>query len=214
VYLLRHGEPADTRVFYGHTDVALSPRGRDQVAAQVGVLSRAKLDAIYSSDLTRARLGADAIAAHHGLQTRVDEDLREMHLGQLENVPYAEALEKFPQLAGRSYRDMLDYAFHGGGESVRDVARRVLPAVGRAIVEHASAGAAGIAIYAHNTVTRVLLAEAAGVGVSGYARFEQRYGAVSRVDFDRQRLADDPWAAASIAYCNIDPERASSAANL
>jgi broad specificity phosphatase PhoE len=214
LYLLRHGEPADTRMFYGHSDVLLSPRGHEHVAAQVEALHDARLDAIHSSDLVRARLGADAIAAAHGLTTVVDEDLREMHLGKLENVPYAEAMTRFPELAGRSYKDMLDYAFEGGGESVRDVARRVLPKVGAAVVELAAAGAEAFAVYAHNTVVRVLLAEAAGAGPAGYGRFEQRYGAINRVDFERTRLAEDPWAAASIAFCNLDPSTAAGVHNL
>jgi len=37
LYLLRHGEPENTRMFYGHADVGLSERGHRQIAAQVGI---------------------------------------------------------------------------------------------------------------------------------------------------------------------------------
>jgi broad specificity phosphatase PhoE len=130
-----------------------------------------------------------------------------MHLGVLEGVSYDDARLRLAELAGRSYGDMLDYAFAGGGESVRDVAARVRPPMETAMREHAAAGSAAIAVYAHNTVLRVLLAEAAGIGVAGYIRFEQCFGAVSRIDVDRDRISGDLWAAASIAYCNLDPQR-------
>ena len=208
LYLLRHGEPARRDLFYGHFDVALSETGHAQSHAQAQRLAERELLAVASSDLTRARLGAQRVAAKHEVEVDVFEALREMHLGVLENVPFADAMQQVPQLAGRSYLDMLDFAFPGGGESVLDVAKRAVPCVEdwiRAVArKHPEVKRPGVAVVAHNTVTRILLAVAAGLGPAGYGRFSQRYGAISRVDVPlRQTKAD--WSSAVIAYANRDP---------
>lgn len=196
VYVLRHGEPEDRTIFYGNDDVALSDRGRAQIQAQAEFFADRPLRTIVSSDLSRCSLGAEAIAARHGLPVVTDMALREMHLGVLEGVPIAEALAKMPELAERSYLDMLDFAFPEGGESVRTLAARALPAV-----EAVLRGAEGdVLLYVHNTVARVILAAASGLGPEGYVRFEQRYGAINRLRIDPS--TDSPWARSAIIYTN------------
>jgi len=209
LYVLRHGEPARRDVFYGFHDIDLSERGLEQARAQAERLGGIPFTAIYSSDLCRARRGAELIAERGSAKVRIEPDLREMSLGALEGMPHAEAMERFPEWAARSYFDMLDARMPQGGESVRDLATRVLAAMERMAEAHAQPATAGrpwptVLIYAHNTVARVLLAEAAGVGVVGYPRFEQRYGAINRVDVpvEAQRLR---WEEATIAYTNRDP---------
>jgi len=209
LYLLRHGEPERRDLFYGHHDVALSDRGRAEAQAQAEALSDSGIVAVYASDLTRAHWGAAQVAARHGLTPTRERALREMHLGQLENIPYAEAFERFPELATRSYRDMLDFRMPGGGESVRDVAARVVPLVEQLVLRHADASRPGVVVYAHNTVTRLLLGQAAGLGPAGYGAFSQRYGAINRVDLavpgDDTGAAAVRWDRATIAYANRDP---------
>ena len=199
VYVLRHGEPEDRTIFYGQKDVGLSERGRAQIEAQVEFFADRPLATIVSSDLSRCALGAEAIAKRHGLPVTTEASLREMHLGVLEGVPIADAVSSMPELAGRSYMDMLDYAFPQGGESVRDLALRVLPAVERVLVE----AEADILLYVHNTVARVILAAASGLGPEGYVRFEQRYGAVNRLRVDAE--GQTPWAHSAIVYSNRAP---------
>ena len=203
LYLCRHGEPERRDLFYGHYDIALSPRGRAQAQAQAELLAESSIVAVYSSDLERARYGADGVAQRHDIVTTFDEALREMHLGRLENVPYEDARNRYPELAGRSYRDMLDFRMPDGGESVRDVAERVLPVVEAAVLRHASTDRPGVVIYAHNTVTRLLLGQAAGLGPAGYGVFAQGYAAVSRVDVPVVH-AQVQWPRASVVYTNRD----------
>ena len=203
LYLLRHGEPERRDLFYGHHDVGLSERGREQARSQAAALTGSGIVAVYASDLTRASWGAQQVAEPHGLSPTTSAALREMHLGRLENVPYAEAFERFPEVAMRSYRDMLEFRMPDGGESVRDVAARVVPFVEQIAVRHADTSRPGVVVYAHNTVTRLLLGQAAGLGPAGYVAFRQRYGAINRVDLS---VRDDAvqWDRATIAYANRD----------
>lgn len=216
LYVLRHGEPARRDLFYGHYDIGLSDRGLEQARAQAERLGEIPFVAIYSSDLQRAHQGAALVAERRGLAVRIDPELREMSLGALEAMPHAEARERYPQWAGRSYFDMLDARMPQGGESVRDLSERVLASVERVAAEHAAVASEGrwppVLLYVHNTVARVVLAVAAGAGVAGYTRFEQRYGAINRVDVpvSRSGRAGElgnrvDWPRASIGYTNRDP---------
>ncbi len=199
LYVLRHGEPEDRTLFYGQLDVGLSERGHGHVLAQADFFAGRPVGMVVSSDLTRCTTGAEAIAARHNLSVRTDAALREMHLGVLEGVPMAEALQRMPELAGRSYADMLDFAFPQGGETVREVAARALPAV-EAVVREGLGREGDIVLYVHNTVARLVLAAAAGLGPQGYVRFEQGYGAVNRL---RVEPGDDSvWARSAVVYSN------------
>lgn len=211
LYVLRHGKTVAHGTFYGHLDVALDDEGRSQAAAQAEALRPAGLVAVWSSDLVRAADGANLVAAAHGITVEHTSALREMSLGVLEGMARIDALAQHPALAGRSYLDMLDVRFPGGGESVHDVATRVDAWVDHALSELVSrqrGRPAAVALVAHNTVARGLLARAAGIGPAGYVRFEQRYGAVSRIDVPVREDATGrrvDWSGASIAYANRDP---------
>lgn len=215
LYLLRHGEPARRDVFYGHYDIELSERGLEQAEAQADRLADIPFVAIYSSDLSRARQGAQLIAQRRGLSLQIEPALREMSLGALEGMPHAEAMERYPQWAGRSYLDMLDARMPDGGESVRDLSVRVLASIERVAGAHAGLVDGRwppVLVYAHNTVARVLLAQAAGATVAGYTRFVQRYGAINRLELpvvgpsgggEGDNRID--WSTAVIGYTNRDP---------
>ena len=207
LYLLRHGEPDLLDAFYGHADVELSRRGRAQAAAQARALADQPLQAIYCSDLRRACVGADLLAAAVGRPPPVAlPALREMHLGVLERVAFADAKFMHPDLVTRRYEDMLEFRMPGGGESVQDVAVRLLPCISTLIARHiADTDTPEIAIVAHNTVHRVLLACAAGLGPAGYFRFEQALGAISRVDISAPWSHEDPWLTARVGLSNWVP---------
>ena len=208
LFVLRHGEPEDPQLVYGQHDVRLSERGRAQVKAQVRALADRKIDGVLASDLTRVRIGAEAVATAHGVTARLLPDLREMHLGVLEGLTRGEALRRHPELAGRAYRDMLEYRFPGGGESVLDVASRAVPPVVdavRAAVDDAPSKPRTLVVYTHNTVVRILVAMAAGLGPAGYIRFKQAFGSWSRIDFDDAFDPADPWASSIVVWSNRDP---------
>lgn len=90
--LVRHGvtDHNINRQITGQSDVPLTELGRDQVRAVGKYLAREKLDAIFSSDLQRARDTAREIARHHNLPVLEDPDLREIHMGEWEGLTIEE----------------------------------------------------------------------------------------------------------------------------
>ena len=88
VILVRHGETDWNKNarFQGQTDVPLSLVGVEQ-AQKVGIkLSQEDIDAVYSSDLSRAYQTALAIASHHNLAVQKEPALREINFGQWEGM--------------------------------------------------------------------------------------------------------------------------------
>ena len=116
--LARHGETDWNRELriQGSSDVALNELGREQARALAQDLADVELDAIYASDLARARSTAEAVAATHGLEVRVDARLRERSFGSWEGLT-REDIAAFPE---GSRHD---------GESDDEVRARVLGAI-------------------------------------------------------------------------------------
>ena len=90
--LVRHGETdwnAKGRL-QGHTDRPLSDFGRRQAHELAEELDDEELEAIYSSDLARARETAEIVGRKLGLPTVLDPDLREKDWGTWEGLTAAE----------------------------------------------------------------------------------------------------------------------------
>ncbi len=100
--LVRHGETdwnAEGRL-QGHTDRPLSDHGRRQARRLADELATEALDAIYASDLARARETAEIVAARLALPVELDPDLREKNWGTWEGLTSTERLDV--ELAGES----------------------------------------------------------------------------------------------------------------
>jgi broad specificity phosphatase PhoE len=94
--LVRHGEStwnADGR-WQGQADPPLSPLGEQQ-AADAAVHVDA-IDAVWASDLARARRTAEIIARARDVDVRVDERLRERDAGEWQGYTRAEIQELWP----------------------------------------------------------------------------------------------------------------------
>ena len=90
--LVRHGETdwnADGRL-QGQTDRPLSEFGRRQARRLAGELANEGVDAIYASDLARARETAEIVGERLGLPVVLDSDLREKDWGTWEGLTAAE----------------------------------------------------------------------------------------------------------------------------
>ena len=118
--LVRHGETdwnAEGRL-HGHTDRPLSDYGRKQAQQLAGELDDEELEAIYSSDLARARETAAIVGERLDLPVVLDPDLREKDWGTWEGLNAVE-------------RDRVEFV----GETTEAHQKRMLAAL-RRIAEH------------------------------------------------------------------------------
>src|SRR5581483_12433051 len=81
--LVRHGETDwnSERRWQGHADEPLNETGRAQAREVADELADRSIDAVYSSDLSRARETAEIIAARLGLSVTTDARLGEVDVG-------------------------------------------------------------------------------------------------------------------------------------
>lgn len=133
VIVVRHPETADPRVIAGQSDVSLTPHAIAELDAIVASLPAARR--IISSDLSRCRILADAIAAKTGLPCTFDPRWREQSFGAWEG-------KRWDEVDGRDYLEQWTTATPPGGESIRDVQGRVAAALaesgdGTLVVSHA-----------------------------------------------------------------------------
>ena len=186
IYLLRHGEVvrAETRRFIGHLDEPLSAGGEAQCVAQARRLATARIDALYTSDLERARRSGEIIGGPHGLCPTALPELREMAMGRWEGLTADEIRAREPAAFEDWMSRVGEFPFPEG-ESVPDLAARVGPAFDRIVDD---AGHRTIAIVAHGGTNRALLCRALGVPWSRLLAFGQDYGALTVLE----RL-DDAW---------------------
>ncbi|MFD2370873.1 histidine phosphatase family protein [Brevibacillus sp. GCM10020057] len=97
VYLIRHGETEwnQTRRIQGHSDITLNEQGLRQ-AEQVARRFRGEaIQAVYSSDLSRARVTAMLIATEAGSTVSTLPSLRERCYGEWEGLTYEEIRSRF-----------------------------------------------------------------------------------------------------------------------
>jgi 2,3-bisphosphoglycerate-dependent phosphoglycerate mutase len=126
ILLVRHGETDWNRDgrFQGWADPPLNERGREQARALARTLAGERIDAVYASDLRRARETAEILAEPHGAPVVVDADLREIDVGSWSGLTRAEIEERFPG------------ADHHDGESREAHQARVVAAVERLARDH------------------------------------------------------------------------------
>jgi broad specificity phosphatase PhoE len=99
--LARHGETDWNRDgrWQGQSDTPLNELGREQARELAESLDG--IDAVYSSDLERARETAEIVAGRLGLEVKVDERLRERSFGAWEGLTMEEIERGYEQAHGR-----------------------------------------------------------------------------------------------------------------
>jgi len=121
--VVRHGETVENtkHIMMGHMHGTLSGNGREQARAVAQKLRKQRIDAIFSSDLGRARATVRQIARYHKVPVVYTKALREQNYGIFQGRPLSELIEAQESGAARG-----GVAFKiPGGESRLDMMRRV-----------------------------------------------------------------------------------------
>ena len=135
--LIRHGE-TDWNVegrYQGQSDVPLNDRGHAQAARLAAQLKGTQIDAIYSSDLKRAKGTAEILAEAIDSPLVLDRRLREIHQGLWEGMLFQDIQQKYAEAFERRKEDPLKVA-PPEGETVGQLRSRVLAALSDILREH------------------------------------------------------------------------------
>jgi len=146
--LVRHGETdwnAEGRL-QGQTDRPLSHFGRQQARQLAEELEGEEFEAIYSSDLARARETAEIVSEQLGLTVALDPDLREKDWGTWEGLTGVE-------------RDRVEFV----GESTEAHQERILGALRRISERHR--GDVSVLVITHGGSMRRVQTAAMGLAL-------------------------------------------------
>ncbi len=138
IIIVRHGESKTNELglLVGQGDFPLTDLGLSQAEQTAEALAAEQIDAVYSSDLTRAMQTAVPHATRRGLAVIPDKELRETHCGDWESRAFADLRENETELyVGGFCNRFMTFAFPGG-ESVPESGERFLHAVERIAKEN------------------------------------------------------------------------------
>lgn len=196
VYLVRHAE-AEGNVYrrcHGQYDSLLTPRGMEQLPYLARRFSSVPLDAVYASDLYRARTTARAIAGSKGIGVSLRPVLREIDMGTWEDKTWAELprtdVEKFREWQTEPWKCVAP-----GGESIIGAGTRMLGGVKELVREHKGKE---IAVVTHGSAIRGALCLA--LGLSREQLTEVGWGdntCVAKLRFNGDGVRTDYWNDAS-----------------
>ena len=196
VLFIRHGETDWNRIkrIQGHIDIPLAVTG----IAQAGQLAQrllleskagARLDAVYCSDLQRARQTAKPFVEALGLSLNLNEGLRERWYGDFQGHDSEEIRAKYPTEYAVWQSHDPDFV-PPGGESQRAFSQRVL----RAVEPIAAAYPNGrIACVAHGGVLDCIYRFARGLPLDVPRDWPLLNSSINVVDFENGQAKVVSW---------------------
>lgn len=114
IYLVRHVETKwnVSHRLQGHTDSPLTRKGKRQARKLGRLLKDIKFDAVYSSDLLRAKRTAQIIAREKKLAIQTSQALRERHFGKHEGKTFEVFNEEFKEAFRKYYEESSEAERH------------------------------------------------------------------------------------------------------
>jgi len=181
LYLIRHGEvegAADGRLF-GRTDAALSERGISQAHRLAEFLSGAQLEAVYSSDLQRAKKTAEMIAKQANLKVEANSAWREIDMGEWEGRTITALHNESPALVTQVFNDPASFRYPSG-EAFSDFIVRVQAALDQLLETHRMGD---IALITHGGVCRTILGSVLGMPMRKWLQLAQPLACLNVIDW-------------------------------
>ena len=132
ILAIRHGETAWNRErrYQGQEDVPLNEAGLAQARNIAVALAYAAIDAVYTSDLSRAEQTARELAQALALPLRVDPQLREQHFGVFQGWTGEDIARKWPDASAAWHRRDADFG-PADGETRQAFNQRCVGAIER-----------------------------------------------------------------------------------
>ena len=168
IFLVRHAEAEGNlfRVAHGQYDSNITPQGYRQLAYLRRRFQGERLDAVYGSDLTRTHTTASALYVPRDLPFRPLPLLREIRLGQWEQMSWGE-IQRMDRQMYVDFNKRPDLWQVQGAETFAQVRDRMLSAV-RQIASENPGGI--VAAASHGAALRTLLGTLQGMSLEEIGR--------------------------------------------
>lgn len=178
--LVRHGETAWNKElrFQGHTDIPLNTQGEEQARSLSLRLATIRFDAVYASDLKRARMTADILVAAHTLPVQELTELREINFGQWEGLTIKEIQARYDREIKDWWSSPLTTRVPGG-ETFAEVVNRNMDAVKYIFSRHPDGQ---VLVVAHGGAIRSIIGSVLGIDLNQYWRLRQDNTALNIIE--------------------------------
>ena len=170
IYVVRHGETEANlhEIVAGHFDSPLTEQGQKQAKSRAEGLKDTHFDAMFSSDLIRAKRTAEIIALDKKLAVNTTSLIRERFFGDWEGRPTKEVLEEDRKMIAwrnsltneQKWRSKINYGY----ESDEDISWRLTT-----FLREVAAAYIGktICVVVHGSIMRALLMDL------GFAKYDE-----------------------------------------
>ena len=185
--MIRHAEAEGNlyRRGHGHYDGQITCRGFLQIEQLMKRFDGEKIDAVYSSDLSRACLTADSICAPRGLKLNTDKRLREVNMGVWEDVPWGDLQYNEPEMFAYFGGDPARWRVEGS-EGYDSVIERMTECISQTAERH---DGETIAVFSHGFAIRAFIS--AMMGVQSHEAYKVPHSdntAVALLTYDNKAL--------------------------
>jgi alpha-ribazole phosphatase len=177
VLLVRHGQTDwnENGVFRGRIDVKLNDLGYRQAEQVANVLKNVRIDALYSSPLSRALDTAEAVSRQQDLQVHVHEAFNDMNFGEWQGLTRPEVEKRYTE-SFRVWLTAPQRAVIPNGETLAQVRRRLL----RGLAElHAVHAEETVLLVSHGLTNKVLLCAMLGLYNAHFWKVKQDNAAIN-----------------------------------
>lgn len=181
IYLIRHGETEwnHTGRLQGNSNVLLSPEGIHQAWLLAEHTPFRNVDAIYSSDLSRAIMTAEPLAEKFGLPIIQERGFREMNFGEWEGRALSELALSEPGF--ERFFTKPDKIHPPGGETFLEGQARVLTAMDELVDLH---DGQSVIVVSHGAIIRLILCAALTIPIRKMWAISQSNSAVNILCID------------------------------
>lgn len=186
-YLIRHGQSLSNidGTFTGQQEFPLSELGKKQAEKLKDYFENIKLDAIFSSDLSRAYDTALPIARSKNLEIIRSRSFREIYAGEWEGEKYGSIKQNYEK-DYNVWKNDTGNSRPSGGESFKELGERVFSKLSEIASEY---DGKTVAVATHATPIRALQTLAEYSDVSSAAKIGWVFNAsVSKYIYDNGKL--------------------------
>ena len=183
VFLFRHTQTVNTLDgifrYNGFIDVDVDENSLKSLYNFIPLLKKNNIAAIYSSDLIRAKKGAEIFSKALNIPIIESEKLREVKQGEWEGLSYNEIIKKFPEEAKKKFADYVNYKIKGG-ENLIEASVRVNKFMKEIIENHRNQN---IIVFAHGGINTLILLKALNMALKDFFRIKQDFGCMNEIDY-------------------------------
>lgn len=187
IYIIRHAEAEGNlyRRMHGQYDGLITENGYKQLDALKERFKDIRIDAVYSSDLARAKITASTLTQPRDMKLRTSKKLREINTGEWEDVPFGELEARYPNELKLFSSDPFSWRINSA-ETFSEVQARTVAFIKTIVKKHRGET---VAIVTHGCALRAMLSGLLDISVCDTGHCDNTGVALLEFDEGKPQIA-------------------------